>query len=308
MQFNRFTRFGFFSNWGSYSPTEVRLLDKEAEVGQYINSLEGFIRAKAPVKWLINRFRQIELNTAVKENEYSSLEVELDQMIKGIKEIRLNVLNRGGKDIPNAPTTFPNHQPAALVGEIQTFLDYRKRNRNKGDFFSTGFVIHYQADLKQNNAANFHQVVRSGGKVLYTLDVDGILSIGDPRSTKHSVVAVGKQCKAAGIAQLEIDDRTDMYKSMIDQKSRALDLKTRLENGEDDPKNDLRNNMEYLQHEAQSLESQLNGWVPPVNQTNTVLIDFDSGHYHPNQAWKEAMQGWAMAGYKAKWNPDSRRV
>jgi hypothetical protein len=147
----------------------------------------------------------------------------------------------------------------------------------------------------------------TGSKVLYTLDVAGILSIGDPRSTKHSVVAVGQTVKAAGIAQLEIDDRTDVYMSMRDYEQRARDLQATIDT-DGDPKKDLAANVAYYRHEAQELRVKLAGYVPPPVLTRNVLIDFDSGHYAPSKAWREAMAAWTAAGYRAKWNPESRRV
>ena len=309
MQFHRFTKYSVFSNWGWYSPKERQLLDKEIEVGTYINSLEQFIRQKPPVKALLVRFRQIQTNSATQESQYDSLLLELDMMVAELKEIRLNVLNRGGKDIPDAPNIFPNHQPAALIGEIQSYLAHRRANRNHADPFIAGFVIHYQADLRNHQAANFHRIMGSGGKVLYTVDVDGHLSVGDPRSTKHSVVAAGKVCKAAGIAQLEIDDRTDMYSAMLDYQARAGQLQLHINTSGDDAGGSRKANLDYLNHEAEALRIALAGWVPPQQQhARTVVIDFDSGHYAPSQAWKEAMSAWQMAGYKAKWSSISRRV
>jgi hypothetical protein len=303
MRFNRFTVLGFLSNWGWYSAAETTLLALEDTVGRELASLEDFIRAKPPVKALLTRFAQIRSNNAVKESQYGALTLELQRMAEEAKQIRLNVLNRGGTDIPDAPVTFPNHQPGALVGEIRTFLEYRKTNRAKGDPFRAGFVIHYNASRQ----AEFDAVMDTGSKVLYTLDVAGILSIGDPRSTKHSVVAVGQTVKAAGIAQLEIDDRTDVYMSMRDYEQRARDLQATIDT-DGDPKKDLAANVAYYRHEAQELRLKLAGYVPPPVLTRNVLIDFDSGHYAPSKAWREAMAAWTAAGYRAKWNPESRRV
>lgn len=303
MRFDRFTKWGFVTNWGWYSPVEKGLLAKEDEVGKLLASLEDFIRAKAPVKWLLTRFSQVQNNNAVKESQYGALEVELDGMIKEAKEIRLNVLNRGGDDIPDAPKTFPNHHPTALIGEIRTFLEYRMNNRAKPDPLHAGFVIHWN----QSTKAEFDKVIGTGAKVLYALDVDNILSIGDPRSTKHSVVAVGKTCKAAGTAQLDIDDRTDMYKSMQDYQQRADNLKITLRD-KGDAKGELAANIDYLQQQAKELDIKLQGYIPPPITTLGVLIDFDSGHYAPSEAWKEAMGAWKGAGYTAKWSPTSRRV
>jgi hypothetical protein len=61
---------------------------------------------------------------------------------------------------------------------------------------------------------------------------------------------------------------------------------------------------------AKELETGLNGWQPPADEQRTrkVMIDFDSGHYAPHSAWKEAMAAWIQAGYEPRWAKDSRRV
>lgn len=280
------------------------MLATELKVGQYLASLEDFIRRKQLVKNLIHEFQMIQNRNDVKESEYSALQVKLDSLAEQAKKIRLEVLSRGGSDVPDAPKTFPNHQPAALIGEIRSFLEHRKQNRHKQDPFSSGFVIHYHT----TTAGAFKEIVNTGSKVLYTVDVDGILSIGDPKSTKHSVVAVGKECKAAGIAQLEIDDRRDLYEGMRDYERKALEMQKQLNEKGDDKEGSLKANIAYCMQQANERSIQLAGWTPPVQNINTVLIDFDSGHYSPRQAWKEALQAWRTVGYTAKWNANSRWV
>lgn len=304
MRFSRFNSYGFLSNWGWYSPKEKELLETELKVGQYLASLEDFVRRKQLVKNLIQEFQAIQNRNDVKESEYGALQVKLESLADQARKIRLEVLSRGGSDIPDAPKTFPNHHPTALIGEIRSFLEYRKQNRHRPNPFSSGFVIHYHA----TTAVAFKAIVNTGSKVLYTLDVNGILSIGDPKSTKHSVVAVGKECKAAGIAQLEIDDRRDLYEGMKDCERKAQDMQEDLNKQGDDREGSKKANITYYQQQAKERKIQLQGWTPPVQDINTVLIDFDSGHYAPRQAWKEALQAWRAAGYAAKWNPNSKWV
>jgi hypothetical protein len=303
MRFHRFTQLGFISNWGWYSPAEQGLLDKEDELGRYLASLEDFVRCTPSVKRLLLRFKDIQSRDDVKTEKYGALQVELGQMLDDARRVRFQVLDRGGDDIPDAPKTFPNHQPAALVGEIRSFLEYRKLNRSKQDPFHSGFVIHFHS----STAEKFKAAVDTGSKLLYTLDVDGILSIGDPKSTKHSVVAVGMECKAAGIAQLDIDDRLDVYKSMKYLEELALNMQNTIAKS-GDPGGGKQANVDCWNQQAQELHIQLAGYVPPLVVTHTILLDFDSGHYAPSNAWKEAMSAWKTAGYTARWNPESRRV
>jgi hypothetical protein len=301
MKFYRFS--GMFSNWGWYSPTETALLKKEREAGEYVDSLEDFVRGTGAYQRIVQRFRAIELNTKVKESEYGAVGKELDDIVSELAAKRLRVLDKGGARIPDATKVFPNHQPDALIGEIRSYLAARKIDRANPETTTPGFVIHYHV----NTAEAFKARIQTGGKVLYTVDVDDILSIGDPRTAKHSVVAVGKTCKAAGIAQLEIDPRTDIYLSAQDYRNRAADLQHQIDEGHD-ARGDLEENRRYLVKEAKQLEVGLQGYVPPPIDSLTVLIDFDSGHYAPSAAWKEAMGAWRSAGFTAKWSPTSRRT
>jgi hypothetical protein len=128
------------------------------------------------------------------------------------------------------------------------------------------------------------------------------------KQPRHSVVAVGKECKAAGIAQLEIDDRRDLYEGMRDCERKVQNMREDLKKQGDDKEGSKKANIAYYEQQASERRTQLQGWTPPVQNIDTVLIDFDSGHYSPRQAWKEALQAWRTVGYTAKWNPNSRWV
>jgi hypothetical protein len=302
MKFYRFS--GCLSNWGWYSPAENRLLKKEKEAGDYVDSLEDFVRATATFRSLVSDFRAIQLNTKVKVGEYAEVERRLDFIVTQLAEKRLRMLDKGGAKIPDSVRIFPNHQPTALIGEIQNYLAARRIDRMNPDTSAPGFVIHFGAAT----ALAFRAKIQSGGKVLYTVDVDHILSIGDPRTAKHSVVAVGKDCIAAGIAQLEIDERMDIYLSVQNCRDRGNDLKRQMDSGATDPSGSLKENYLYLMRQADQLEIGLQGYIPPPIVSDTVAIDFDSGHYAPSGAWKEAMAAWHNAGYTAKWSRTSRRT
>jgi len=46
--------------------------------------------------------------------------------------------------------------------------------------------------------------------------------------------------------------------------------------------------------------------VPPLDMEKTVVLDFDSGHYAPREAWKAATSAWNEAGYKVEWSTTSK--
>ena len=89
------------------------------------------------------------------------------------------------------------------MNDIRVHLGHRKQRGAVQDPFLKGFVIHYQADLRNHGAVNFHKMIATGKPVLWALDVEGYLSIGDPQSNKHSVVVAGKKVYGAGTAQLD---------------------------------------------------------------------------------------------------------
>lgn len=307
MQFHRFTQLGCLSNWGWYSPQEKQLLSQEVAVGKAISELEPFIRTSPSLQIHLNEFHAIQTNMSVRVQEYATVGQDLDRLAKAIVTARLNILNADGDDIPASAGAFLNHHPEALIGEIQSFLEYQHAQRQAGrvDPFEVGFRIKYQQD-----PAEFDEIMEAGGKVLYTVSIDDILTIGDPRSTKHSVVAAGVDCKAAGIAQLDIDEKTDVYRAAQDylQQVQVLDQRMLGLSPDSHAWKEFKENRDVKQEGADELLAGLAGWVPPPQQTRRVLINFDSGHYTPHSAWKEAMAAWRAAGYEPRWSPDSRRV
>jgi hypothetical protein len=311
MQFARFTQYGTLSNWGWYSTAEKALLKKEDDVSKHFTRLEPFMKKKTELLVLFMDFMSIRVNHAVTALEMPQISQELDDIDASVKALRLDALDAAGDDVPQPTQTFKNHQPDALVGEIRTYLEYRKLNKyDTTNPFASGFVIHL--NLKNlNTRTKFREIIDSGQKVNWALDKDDILSIGDPKSTKHSVVAVGQDVWAAGIAQLDLDPKLDLYLAMMGEADRVRAFETQAANTSDEKKKkELEENAKYWQGEVDRFNLALNGWKPPVDAVkgDTVVLDFDSGHYTPSGAWKAAKEGWNTVGYKVKWSRDARHV
>jgi hypothetical protein len=307
VQFDRFTSWGFLTNWGSYSQAENELLKKELDVANYIASLEAFMTNDDQAKALVKQFKKIAGNESVKASEMVQIGRDLDQLQQKLKLRRVHLLNANGPNIPVSHRVFKNHQPNALVGEIRSYLHFRTMNRGKGDPLKAGFVIHYQADLRNHGAKNFHGIIATGSKVNWALDVEGYLSIGDPVSTKHSVVAVGKDVIGAGTAQLKMDDRKDKYLAAREFRDKASGYMEEFKKtGERMYKETAEN---YLATVKQ-WEDELNGWVPKKDEDEekSIVLDFDSGHYAPSGAWKKVALAWKGAGYKVEWSDKARHV
>jgi hypothetical protein len=306
MRFHRFTVLGKFTNWGWYSPQEQELLDLEVAVGTAITELEDFIRTSESLSVPILRYRIIQTNTDVRQEEYAKTKLDLEQIEQDIKKQRRKILNSGA--VPDSQTIFKNHHPEALIGEIQSFLSYQLAQQAMGNntWRQMGFRVKYQQDPEL-----FKEIMESGIRVLYTVSVDNRLTIGDPRSTKHSVVAAGVDCKAAGAAQLKLSPKTDTYLTLKQYEEEILVLEKKMESPKSkDDYLTFKENRDYKITMAKELETGLNGWQPPADEQRTrkVMIDFDSGHYAPHSAWKEAMAAWIQAGYEPRWAKDSRRV
>jgi hypothetical protein len=151
-------------------------------------------------------------------------------------------------------------------------------------------------------------MVLTGQKLLWALDIDGFLSIGDPSSNKHSVVAVGKNVKGAGIAQLKLDPRMDEYLAMRDQAARATEFEGRAAAIRDNERDRelLLENAAALRGMAESIRKALGDWMPPATVDRTIELDFDSGHYAPRGAWIASTEAWNAAGYRVVWSTTCR--
>lgn len=296
MKFYRFRQYWIFSNFGSYSPVERDLLEKESAIARILKQ-NPWLPPVPAAKPLVSDFLTIQQRTDVREPEYGALGMKLDQIRQRLDRLATK------KPI------MTNHQPDALVGEIRQHLEERRRARAQPDQASRGVVIHYPADARNHKAANFHHLLGTGQRVLWTLDVEHCLSIGDPVGNKHSVVAVGKDVLGAGTAQLKLDPRTDSYLAMKDCEASAKDYTDRAARAANpSDQKTLLENAQHRQGLADDYRKALNGWRPPAKMERVVVLDFDSGHYAPRKAWKESTQAWNQAGYQVEWSTTSKFV
>src|SRR5215467_14745449 len=120
MNFKRFTRFGCLSNWGWYSADEKALLKKEDELVKYFRSLEPFMKRNSDLPRLFLEFMSIRIDNAIETAQIPHVSAEMNRIEAAVKELRLTRLDLAGDDVPEPTQLFPNHQPAALAGEIRT--------------------------------------------------------------------------------------------------------------------------------------------------------------------------------------------
>jgi hypothetical protein len=290
-----FSRFGK-NPQTNFSSDEQLLIDKEDAVNRYLQA-NPWIVAVHKADPEIRDFRKIQIKT-VHPSEHGSIGVELDSILLNLK----NLTHRSTVQ----DQEFKNHQPEALVGEIRAHLAARKLARANPRRATYAQVISYKADLRQNHAANFHAMMDTRQKVLWTLDTTGYLSIGDPVGNKHSVVAVGRPCLGAGQAQLQTDDRDDQYYAAKSQRERADDLEERAKTASASDKKLFLENVQALRESAKQMEEALGGYTAPLVQTRIVELDFDSGHYAPREAWKPSTDAWNEAGYQVVWSATSK--
>lgn len=194
-------------------------------------------------------------------------------------EIALDTMN------PMVPV-FPNRQRAHYAHELATF---RAAQQGGHDARVLSFV---------RQRVDFMNFIRSGSRFLWSIDTDGDLCIGTPHSAvKHCIVAGDEDVFAAGMGQLELTAEEDRWLAYQELMSKAQPLERR---GITD-----RANNPYL-HDARDM-----GTVhqpPPRNAGLTVLLDFDSGHYAPSNAWRRTFEVWEAAGFTVKKNRESRRL
>lgn len=303
MRFSRFSSLGFLTNWGWYSPKEKELLELETEIARQLTANPQIIGVGRMVS-LVPEFLALQNNQSVDVADYGAIEIKL-------KTLRDNINGL----IKSTNPVFRNHQPDALVGEIRTHLAMRTNARAGRARRTTAIIVHFNPNFPKTHQGQqdprlgqFRELIATGQKFLWAYGVDDILSIGDPNSNKHSVVAVGKDVYGAGIVQLKLDPRTDQYMAMMDQDARAAEME---KNARQFPETDstrklLLENAGELRKMADFERKALSGWVPPQHASEVVELDFDSGHYSPRAAWVKAEEAWGLAGYRVEWSTTSR--
>lgn len=193
---------------------------------------------------------------------------------------------------------FHNLQAGNFMAELQEFNEYRDATSHMPDeTFICKFDTNMRPDLRTHDPVNFRRLVRTGRRFLWTYDVGGILSIGSPEHNKHAIVADNAQLNAAGTGQIKIDPQIDKYLGYLELERKAALL--RAQGFHDDKGNP------YI-----AMASRFK--VPkPASMSalpDRVVLDFDSGHYHPSAAWKATYEAWGKAGFAVEKSATGRTV
>jgi hypothetical protein len=180
-------------------------------------------------------------------------------------------------------TIFINAQGTAkgVRSDWKEYYEYYKKNRN-APVDQRPFIIHYN----NSTARDFNDKLEMKRKFLWTIDTDGILSIGSPQHNFHAVVAAFADVFAAGTGAMETSKEEDAFFLNLELERLYQQVK---ESGVEDKFNHY-----YPPPSSQGLLKK-----PEVKPTRRVILDFDSGHYHPSKCWAVTEQIWGRAGYVA---------
>ena len=193
---------------------------------------------------------------------------------------------------------FHNNQSPEFLSELQEFQEHQSAVAHIADeAFICKFDTNLVPDPRIHNPGRFKRLVRTRRKFLWTYDVGGILSVGSPQHNKHAIVADNAQLYAAGTGQIKTSPEVDRYLSYLYLENKAQTL---LAQGFTDQKSNPYIEMAKAQKISKpaSLDS----------PEDRVVLDFDSGHYHPQGAWKAAYEAWIGAGFSVEKSSTSRRI
>lgn len=175
---------------------------------------------------------------------------------------------------------FPNQEPEALEGEIETFK--KQKEFDGGD----SFIVSY----KQRRA--FERRLNTGEGFLWVYTEDKDLRIGSKEKNQHSVVAGGKKVYGAGEGE-----KPAAASPVTDQLGTIRQLELRVKKF-----NDGRGTYEAMLKEAKENLKKLKQEAKPNTFPNDVIrINLRSGHYMPDltmDEWQLATYAWKQAGYK----------
>jgi Domain of unknown function (DUF4157) len=292
---------------------------KTAQRGTYVwvryNQEEGYINV-AHIAASNTRWRNHQQANIVAETTGFLNAIGADNGVGGfnLPQGNLTVANVPALNNFNVAPVTSMTAPANLTQQQRRFLAGRFTGLNDRQVYERGFIVRYQ-----NYPERFHRMMRQG-KVLWTLDVDNILSIGSPANNKHAVVAGGKDVWAAGEASLksavdyykERGDITDKHLNLWgDIAGKDLEIATWIQLGQN-------NDAQRVTQEKNELIQEIGGqtvfdWITQIQEEIapgdlTVVLDFGSGHYAPRGAWKKATDAWKAAGFKVEWDSRSQWV
>jgi hypothetical protein len=200
-----------------------------------------------------------------------------------LTEARQRAEQSNGKIFINAEGTAKG-----VRSDWTEYYQHYKKNRNAPED-QRPFIIHYN----NSTARDFHTKLAMKQKFLWTIDTDGILSIGSTQHNFHAVVAAFADVFAAGTGSLETCKEEDEFFMNLELERLYKQVK---EDGVDD-----RDNHYFPPPSLKGLLKK-----PNVKPTNRVILDFDSGHYHPSKCWAITEHVWQQAGYVAVKSTTSR--
>lgn len=203
--------------------------------------------------------------------------------------------------------------PEALTKQQRRFL--AGFDLKAAEAYRRGFIVRYQSYPRRFRNLMCH------GPVLWTLDTDGILSIGSTYNNKHAVVAGGKDVFAAGEAHLKTAreyyrERGDLTPQQLELWGEIVLKKAEIESYR---KLNLNDDVERVTQEIAPLMQKIGGQqvYDRITQIDselapgerpTVVIDFGSGHYSPKTAWRRATEAWRQVGFTVEWDRRSNWV
>ncbi len=296
---------------------------KTAQGGTYVwtqyNQQEGYI----------NVAHIAESNTRWRNHQQANIVSETSEFLDSIgakNGVGGFNLPQGNLTVANVPTlnnfnvapVTSMTAPVNLTRQQRRFLAGRFTGLDDREVYQRGFIVRYQ-----DYPDRFHRMMKQG-KVLWTLDVDDILSIGSPANNKHAVVAGGKDVWAAGEASLKsavdyhkeqgniTDKHLNMWGDIISKEriiKQLIDVYHEAETSKQvtDEKEELDKLVQDIGGQSVvDFITEIQEKVAPGDLT--VVLDFGSGHYAPRGAWKKATNAWERAGFKVEWDSRSQWV
>ncbi|VVD66799.1 hypothetical protein PAQ31011_00388 [Pandoraea aquatica] len=231
-----------------------------------------------------------------------------------------------GGYLASKPTIYENSQKANYANELATFHAFQlqlQQQQAAVSAYASGTIITYSTATSAAFNALLHE-----GNVLYTYDKNSVLRIGSNAGPiKHAIVAGNESVKAAGHAHVRRSQANINYGNAVDYQEKivrftalrdqhqvaALAVSGRypdmsLEDVARQPdvtgqeKADVqayRTGLEQIEEwSGQLAELDADRQPLAVSKANEVMLDNESGHYHPGKSSKdEAFEGWHNAGY-----------
>jgi len=191
---------------------------------------------------------------------------------------------------PSPNPIFQNSQAHELENERGEYLEYFESTKGLPEH-QQAYIVTYQRDPEK-----FQRRVLSGQRFLWAYDIFGRLSIGSPTNNKHAIVANGEDVFAAGIGRLKISPAEENYLAYQHLEWKAEQLRKQ-------GHTDERANPYIAMARARKVPR-----PPQLGKGDVVVLDFDSGHYHPSDAWRKTKIAWAQAGFFVEKSTTSRHI